>query len=120
MAELAFLVERHIATLTTLRRNGHPHVVAIAFEFDPADGVVRIICNDGGQKVLNVERVGRAVVSQVDGPRWLTLEGAAIVTRDPDKVAVAVTAFERRYRPAAENPNRVAIEITVDRVLGRA
>jgi len=32
---------------------------------------------------------------------------------------VAVAAFESRYRPARDNPNRVAIELTVDRILGR-
>ncbi len=68
----------------------------------------------------NVEVSGRAVVCQVDGRRWLSLEGAASVARDPGTVATAVEAFEARYRPARENPKRVAIEIGVDRVLGRA
>jgi hypothetical protein len=42
-----------------------------------------------------------------------------VVTRDPKRVQAAVQGFERRYRPAGENPRRVAIEITVERVLGR-
>jgi hypothetical protein len=28
---LGFLTERHLATLTTLRRDGSPHVVAVGF-----------------------------------------------------------------------------------------
>jgi PPOX class probable F420-dependent enzyme len=118
--ELDFLTERHLATLTTLRADGSPHVVAIAFSYDQARGLVRIISSDDTQKVRNVERDPRAVVSQVDGPRWLTLEGTARVRRDEESVRIAVTAFEARYRPVRENPQRVAIEIQVERVVGRA
>jgi PPOX class probable F420-dependent enzyme len=118
-ADLAFLAERHLGTLTTLRADGTPHVVAIAFTYVASEGVVRIITRHGSQKVRNVERAGRAVVSQVDGRRWLTLEGPAVVVRQPEEVARAVAAFESRYRPTEPNPERVGIEIMVDRVLGR-
>ena len=57
---------------------------------------------------------------QVDGGRWLTLEGTAVVTDDPDRVAEAVRRYAERYRQPGERTDRVAIEITVDRVLGRA
>ncbi len=119
-AQIAFLTERHLGTLTTLRRNGTPHVVAIAFTYDTSAGLVRIITRRGSVKVTNVENNPRAVVCQVDGPRWLSLEGNALATDQPDRVQAAVTAYERRYRPASPNPERVAIEITVDRVMGRA
>jgi PPOX class probable F420-dependent enzyme len=118
--ELDFLAERHLATLTTLRPDGAPHVVAIAFTFDPADGIARIITSDGSQKVHNVAHVPRGALCQVDGARWLTLEGTAAVRRDPARVALAVALYETRYRPLTENPKRVAIEIAVDRILGRA
>lgn len=118
--ELGFLAERHLGTLTTLRGDGSPHVVAIAFTYDEGAGLVRIISSDGTQKVRNVDRSKRAVVCQVDGPRWLSIEGKAMVNREPDGVQTAVEAFEARYRPARENPKRVAIEIQVNRVLGRA
>ena len=119
-SELDFLTERHLGTLTTLRADGTPHVVAIAFGYDHQEGRVQIISSDETQKVRNIERDGRAVVCQVDGRRWLALEGDASVDKSPDGVAGAVAAFEARYRPARENPRRVAIEILVDRVLGRA
>ncbi len=117
--ELRFLKERHLATLTTLRDQNTPHVVAIAFGYDPDARLVRIISSDGTQKVRNIEARGFAAVCQVDGARWLTLEGTARVIRDPDTVHLAIEAFEARYRPARENPNRVAIEIVVNRILGR-
>lgn len=119
-SEIEFLTERRLGTLTTIREDGTPHVVAIAFGYDHGQGRVRIISSDGTQKVRNIERNGRAAVAQVDGRRWLALEGDARVDKTPGGVAEAVEAFEARYRPASENPNRVGIEIQVDRILGRA
>jgi F420H(2)-dependent biliverdin reductase len=116
---LAFLAERHLATLTTLDPKGRPHVTAVGFTFDPATRLVRIITNAGSQKAVNAARGGRGAVGQVDGKRWLSLEGAATVTDDPDRVAAAVAAYGVRYRQPGENPSRVAIEIDVERVLGR-
>ena len=92
----------------------------IAFAYEAEDGAVSIICGDGTQKVRNIERTGRAAVCQLDGPRWLTLEGPAQVVRDAPGIASAVSAFEARFRPARENPTRVAIRIEVDRILGGA
>jgi PPOX class probable F420-dependent enzyme len=116
--ELRFLGDRHLGTLTTTRADGTPHVTAIAFSYSA--GVVSVITSSGSRKARNVAGVGYAAVCQVDGPRWLTLEGPAVVTADRERVAAAVAGFERRYRPARENPNRVAIEISVRRVLGRS
>jgi len=118
-AVLAFLAERHLATLTTLGPGGRPHVVAVGFTFDPADGLVRIITDGGSQKAANARRGGRAAVGQVDGGRWLSLEGPVAVGAGRDRVAAAVAAYTVRYRPPRDNPTRVAIEITVERVLGR-
>ena len=115
-----FLRERHLATLTTLRPDGTPHVVAVGFTWDPEQSLVRVITNGTSRKVAHV-RAGspRAVVAQVDRARWLSLEGVPVVSDDPERVAEAVRRYALRYRQPAENPRRVAIEITVDRVLGR-
>ncbi len=117
----AFLAERHLATLTTLRPDGSPHVVAIGFTWDPEAGLARVISFAPSRKAHNlVASAGsRAAVSQVDGGRWLTLEGPAVVTDDPDRVAEAVRRYAERYRQPRERADRVAIEIQVDRVLGR-
>ncbi len=116
--DITFLTERHLATLTTLRPDGGPHVVAIAFTFDVESGTAHIICRDGGQKVRNIERDARVVLAQVDGRRWLALEGTATPQRDAVDIAAAVAAFESRYRPTTDNPERIAIEIVIDRILG--
>jgi F420H(2)-dependent biliverdin reductase len=116
----AFLAERHLGTLSTTRRDGSLHVCAVGFSWDPDTGLARVITGDGTQKIRNVEASGRAAVAQVDGPRWLSLEGPARVARDPAAVAEAVARYAARYQDPRPNPNRVAIEIAVERVLGRA
>jgi PPOX class probable F420-dependent enzyme len=117
----AFLAERHLATLTTLRPDGTPHVVAVGFTWDPEAGLVRVITNGTSRKAAHV-RAGspRAVVAQVDGRRWLSLEGVPVVSDEPTRVAEAVRRYALRYRQPSENPARVVIEIAVDRVLGSA
>ncbi len=115
-AALEFLTERHLATLTTLRRDGSPHVVPVGFTWDADRGVARVITFAGAVKAANAE-AGRAAVCQVDGARWLTLEGPVAVRRDPASVAAAVAAYTARYRPPKERVDRVVIEIDVDRVL---
>ena len=119
-AEVGFLTERRLGTLTTIRPDGTPHVVAIAFTFDAATGSVWIITSDRTRKVTNVDAKKRAAVCQVDGAKWITLEGPAKVVRDTDRVAAAVDAHQIRYRPARPNPERVAIEIQVERIMGRS
>ena len=118
-ATLEFLAEYHLASLTTLRADGSPHVVPVGFSYDPAERVVRIITFEGSQKVANARRGGRAAVSQVDGGRWLTLEGTISATTDPARVAAAVEGYAARYRQPGERGDRVALEIAVDRILGR-
>jgi len=117
---LAFLSERHLATLTTLRADGSPHVVAVGFSYDTEHGVVRVITFARSVKARNAGRGGRAAVSQVDGARWATLEGAVRLADDAPSVALAVAGYAARYRQPGERPDRVAIEIIVDKVMGRA
>jgi F420H(2)-dependent biliverdin reductase len=118
---LDFLRERHLATLTTLRADGSPHVVAVGFTWDDEAGLARVITFAPSQKARNVARSmsPRAAVSQVDGGRWLTLEGPAAVTDDPTRVAEGVRRYAERYRQPKERDDRVVIEIAVDRILGR-
>ena len=66
----AFLSERHLATLTTLRPDGTPHVVAVGFTWDDEAQLVRVITNGTSKKARNVrDGSPRAVVAQVDGRR---------------------------------------------------
>jgi PPOX class probable F420-dependent enzyme len=117
-AALQFLTERHLATLTTLRADGSPHVVAVGFTWDAETGLARVITDGGSRKAAHVRAGSRAAVAQVDGPRWMSLEGPAVVSDDPLRVSDAVRRYASRYRVPRENPTRVVIEISVERVLG--
>jgi F420H(2)-dependent biliverdin reductase len=118
---LAFLTERHLATLTTLRPDGSPHVVPVGVTYDPTTRTARVITSGTSAKVRHVrDGGGRVAVCQVDGRRWVTLEGTAQVRDDAASVAEAVERYARRYRQPRVNPARVAIEISVDRILGNA
>src|SRR6476469_2756442 len=85
---LAFLTERHLATLTTLRADGTPHVVPVGVTYDAATRTARVITSGASAKARHV-RAGQArvAVCQVDGRRWLTLEGTAVVKDDAASVA---------------------------------
>ncbi|MBD8079180.1 TIGR03618 family F420-dependent PPOX class oxidoreductase [Cellulosimicrobium arenosum] len=118
-----FVTERHLATLTTLRADGTPHVVPVAFTWDPEECVVRITANRTSVKTRNAGRPGpdggpsRAAVCQVDGGRWMTLEGTVEVVDDASEIAEAVARYGRRYRRLEPNPERVVLRLTPDKVM---
>lgn len=117
-AAIEFLTERHLATLTTQRRDSSPHVAAVGFTFVPTNHVVRVITSNGSQKAANAKRGGRAAVAQVDGRRWLSLEGECRLLTAQSEVRHAEQLYAQRYRVPRPNPARVVVEIQVDRVLG--
>jgi PPOX class probable F420-dependent enzyme len=119
-----FLREPHLATLTTLRADGSPHVVAVGFSYDVEARTARVITWAGSQKARNAERMEaagqRAVVCQVDGGRWLALEGTVRLVTGADDIGPGVRGYAERYREPKQRDDRVVIEIAVDRILGRA
>ena len=117
---LAFWAERHLCTLSTVRRDGTPHVVPVGVTFEAAAGIARVITSRGSAKARRVAAADGAPVAvcQVDGRRWSTLEGIAVVRTDAESVAEAVRLYARRYRQPRPNPERVVIEIAVTRTLG--
>jgi PPOX class probable F420-dependent enzyme len=110
-----FLAERHLAVLVTQRADGTPHAVPVGFTVH--EGNVRVITFAPSVKAKNAARGGRASVTQLDGARWVTLEGPVRVLDDEVTVAAAVEAYARRYRPPKQRTDRVVIEIEVDRVM---
>ena len=120
---LTFLRERHLATLTTLRADGSPHVVAVGFSYDAAAKVARVITWGASQKAVNAGRMEaaglRAAVCQVDGGRWLALEGPVRLVTDPVGVQPGIDGYAERYQPPKERDDRAVVEIDVDRILGR-
>ncbi|MEU4448145.1 TIGR03618 family F420-dependent PPOX class oxidoreductase [Actinosynnema sp. NPDC050801] len=118
----AFWTERHLCTLTTIRPDGTPHVVPVGVTLDVETATARVITSRGSHKVRQILAAGEqgapAAVCQVDGRRWSTLEGRAVVRQEPEVVEDAVRRYADRYRTPRPNPERVVIEIAVTRVLG--
>ncbi|WP_018785744.1 pyridoxamine 5'-phosphate oxidase family protein [Micromonospora sp. CNB394] len=118
----SFFAHRHLATLTTPRADGTPHVVPVGVTFDPAAGLARVITSAGSAKARHVAAAGPdgvpVAVCQVDGRWWLTVEGQAVLRRDPESVAEAERRYAERYRTPRPNPERVVIEIAVTGLLG--
>ena len=117
-AHLEFWREKHHCTVTSLKADGSPHVVPMGIVVEPSSGTAWGITSGGSQKVANLRRDPRVAVCQVDRGRWSTLEGTAEVLEDADSVADAVRRYAERYRQPRENPERVAVRITITRVIG--
>ena len=114
-----FLTERHLATLTTLRRDGSPHLVPVGFTYDASTRLARVITGGGSVKARNAGRPGAvAAICQVDGARWLTVSGPIRVATDAEAIADAVARYAARYRQPRVNPERVALIIEVETVMG--
>ena len=117
-----FLTDRHLATLSIPRPDRAPHVAPVGFTWDGEAGLARVITFAGARKVLLLEEAGPLPVAlcQIDGGRWLTLEGLAAVTADPARCAEGVSRYARRYRPAGDRgADRRVIEVAVTRLMGR-
>jgi PPOX class probable F420-dependent enzyme len=116
---LAFLTERHLATLTTLRTDGSPHVVPVGFSYEPATRLARVITSGDTLKARNAGLAGAvAALCQVDRARWLTLSGPISVETAATAVADAERRYAERYRPPRVNPKRVVLRIEVSKLLG--
>jgi PPOX class probable F420-dependent enzyme len=116
---LEFWTERHLCTLTTLRADGSPHVVAVGATLDPAAGLARVISSSTSAHVRHVlAGQARVAICQVEGPRWSTVEGLAVIRDDPSSVSEGEKRYAARYRVPRPNPARVVIEVTVTRILG--
>ena len=115
-AALEFLREYHLATLSTLGRGDRIHAVPVGFTYE--EGIVRVIGTRGSQKFLNAQRRGRASICSVDRARWISFEGTVSIREEADAVAHAVELYAARYRQPRVNPERIVLELTVERVLG--
>jgi PPOX class probable F420-dependent enzyme len=118
--QIEFVRENILATLTTLRADGSPHVVPVGFTYDQDQNLVRVITFAKSMKARHAAQGGRAVVSQVDRGRWITIEGMVRLRTEADIVAQAVEAYAGRYRQPKVREDRVVIEIIIDKVMGRA
>jgi len=117
-----FWSERHLCTLTTVRPDGTAHVVPVGVTLDVETATARVICSRHSVKARLAAAAGEhgSVVSvcQLDGRRWSTLEGRAVLRDDPESVTDAENRYAKRYKQPRVNPNRVVLEIAITRALG--
>ena len=117
---LEFWTERHLCSLTTIRPDGRPHAVPVGVALDHEQRCAWVITGPASRKARNLEQPGPVAACSVDGARWSTLEGRGVVVRDAASVARAVECYTARYRVPRENPERVALRLTIDRFLASA
>lgn len=117
-----FWTERRVCLLATVTRDGTPHVAAVGVTVDLGAGTARVIARRGSQKIRNVLAAGeggaRVAVTGIDGRRWSTLQGHGVVRADRESVADAERRYAERYRVPQPHPERVVLEVAVDRLLG--
>jgi PPOX class probable F420-dependent enzyme len=107
--------------LTTVRRDGSPHLAPVRFSWDDEAGLVRVMTTESRAKIRNIladpdRPIG---ICQTVQFRWVTLEGRATVSHNPERVAEGVRRYIRRYAsPPPRLPGLVVIEIAVERVMG--
>jgi F420H(2)-dependent biliverdin reductase len=111
-----FVTDYHLATLSTIARDGSIHVVAVGFTV--VGDIARVICSGESQKVRNVRRDPRASIGQFEGAQWVSLAGRARVLEDAASVDSAVALYSERYRPPRPNPLRVVLEIEIEKWMG--
>lgn len=116
-----FVTERHLATLSTHRADGSIHVVPVAFTWDQERGIARVTTNRTSVKARNArgygEQPARGSICQVEGGRWITLEGQLTVSEELQDVRDAEERYAKRYRTLERNPERVVVELAVDKVM---
>ena len=118
-AFVEFVTERHLAVLTLVRPNGRPHATPVGFTWDPENGLARVITWSGSVKTRILETSSVAgSLCQVDGGRWVTLEGRCSVTAEPEACADGVARYAARYSPPKDRgSDRRVVIMAVEHIL---
>ena len=117
----AFWSERHLCSLSSARPDGTLHTVPVGVALDVEQRCAWVITDGGSVKARRIGAAGADGLAvsacQIDGARWSTLEGRAVVDASPQAVRRAENCYEQRYRRPRQNPTRVALRIEVARFL---
>ena len=114
-----FITDRYLAVLTLVRPNGQPHTTPGGFTWDQAAGLARVITWSGSMKSRLLEAGELAgTICQLDGGRWVTMEGPCSVTGEPGACADAMARYAARYtQPKDRGSERRVITMAVERIL---
>lgn len=119
---MVFLTDRHLATLTTTNARGDLQVTPVGVTYDAPRSMARVITWADSHKARNIaaDPGQQVAICQVDGGRWLTIYGSARATMEEAAVNEAVRRYAERYRQPKVRDDRVVIEVSVERLIGRA
>jgi nitroimidazol reductase NimA-like FMN-containing flavoprotein (pyridoxamine 5'-phosphate oxidase superfamily) len=123
--QAAFLNESHVAALSTVDKDGFPHLVAMIFV--AREGAIFMTSWAKAQKVLNIRRNPKVGILIEDGAtyadyRGISIRGTCEIIEDPEEVlGIMRSIVGRQVEPAATEPppgsfdhiaKRVALKIT--------
>jgi hypothetical protein len=106
--------ERRVAILATTRRDGTVHQVPVRCMRDGSRFLVLTECCS--VKARNVTQTGRASLAEETSTRWVTVEGPAHMSVDPDLVAQARALYATRHRGTGRFGECVLV-VEVERVI---
>ena len=115
-----FLSTRAFGALNSIDETNNIHSAVVGFHFNMIDNKIRIISQKNSKKVKNIKQNDHVSLSQIRENKWLSFIGTATIKYDEESIKQAMDAYTLRYEKPSENPNRVAIEISVKKILGNA
>ncbi len=115
-----FLSTRAFGALNSIDETNNIHTAVVGFHFNMIDNKIRIISQKNSKKVKNIKQNDHVSLSQIRENKWLSFIGTATIKYDEESIKQAMDAYTLRYEKPSENPNRVAIEISVKKILGNA
>ena len=115
-----FLSTRAFGSLNSIDKTNNLHTAVVGFHFDKNKKIIRIISQKKSIKVKNIIQNNNVSLSQIRDNKWLSFIGTATIKYDQESIKLASDAYTLRYEKPSENPDRIAIEISVKKILGNA
>lgn len=113
----AFWAERHLCPVTTVLADGGLHVTPMGIVLDADAGTAWGITSSASVEARNLRERPEIGACQLDGRWWSSLMGTAEVSDDPLVISEAEARYAAHYRTPVPDPDRVAVRITIERVL---
>ena len=100
-----FLLEDHVAVISTLNKDGSPHITTIWYLLQE-DGTIIMSTPGRTQKVKNLRRDPRIAVCVGDEARSVSLYGTVTISEDQNVIRQDLEQLAARYiaDPAAREP----------------
>ncbi len=106
----AFVAERNLGSLATIKRDGRPQLSNVSYTYDAESGLVRISLTDNRAKIYNLRRDPRAsmLVQSTDGWTYAVVEGdmqLTAIAADPHDATVEELIEVFRLVAGKEHPD---------------